>query len=482
MKHLTLITFALLTLNALASESNILVAGSRHACVLDSNEVKCWGDNGVGQTEVPKLVGVKQLSAGASHTCALDAEGVKCWGFNNLGQLNVPKLHGVKQIAAGYFHTCALDSEGVKCWGDTEDGKLDVPRLYGVKQLVAGARHTCALDSEGIKCWGNPDLPYVIPNTQKVKHLISGGYFTCGLYDEVLLCWNEVLSGFRSGMEKLHDAKQVSTGMSHYCALDADEVKCWGEDEWGETKVPYLREAKEIAVGWGFSCALDLEGVKCWGNNSYGQTDVPKLNFGPSLRAPDFDLTNLAEFLEVIASGSTPARTMYFKNLKHFIDASLTIDSNAGMMGQFRNKAARYTLAALLYPAISSGDSQYYLENVIPAYESSLKLIEVELGLFGLSDIPDLPLVRLVALRVIQASLSVMNEFLTLDERKELMEVNRLLGSAMASVTDRTKILSFLDQLEKSKSNLTRLQNSSKSAFLFDSLQTAEEFLNLKVR
>mmetsp|Transcript_2033 Transcript_2033/g.1763 ORF Transcript_2033/g.1763 Transcript_2033/m.1763 type:complete len:98 (-) Transcript_2033:113-406(-) len=51
-----------------------------------------------------------------------------CWGNNGFGQTTVPKeWRGAYSVSAN-FHTCALRHGQVGCWGINTDGQLDVPR------------------------------------------------------------------------------------------------------------------------------------------------------------------------------------------------------------------------------------------------------------------------------------------------------------------------------------------------------------------
>ena len=149
-----------------------------HICaLLDTGAVKCWGSNAEGQlgdgtteqreapVDVPSLPsGVVQISAGYRYTCALlDTDAIKCWGYNALGQLgdgtkenrtipvDVTSLSsGVVQISAGDYHACTLlDTGAMKCWGYGAYGQLgngtitqsttpvDVMSLSGIKQIFS---------------------------------------------------------------------------------------------------------------------------------------------------------------------------------------------------------------------------------------------------------------------------------------------------------------------------------------------------------
>jgi alpha-tubulin suppressor-like RCC1 family protein len=183
--------------------------------VLESGQLRCWGENikgqlGYGNTEDrgddEPLSGyvnvggdVESVALGPSHTCALlEGGSVKCWGHESMlgipggtepvGDDEAPASVGsielgrpARQIIAGEFGTCAvLDNDDVECWGQDvcEEGGLGYPNepLYwvgddetpaeqgpvviggGVAWLSngLGARnHTCAMLVSGeVRCWG----------------------------------------------------------------------------------------------------------------------------------------------------------------------------------------------------------------------------------------------------------------------------------------------------------------------------------------
>ena len=73
------------------------------------------------------------------------------------------------------------------------------------------------------------------------------------------------------------DQIAISAGYVHNCVLLSGEVKCWGDNEHGQTGVPALSNPRTLSAGGHHTCALDDEGVKCWGNNWHGQLNVPSL-------------------------------------------------------------------------------------------------------------------------------------------------------------------------------------------------------------
>lgn len=146
------------------------------------------------------------------------------------------------------------------------------------KQLAlhSNGSHTCArLRSGALKCWGFND------------------YGQLGLGDmqnrgDTLNDMGTKLLPVNLGIGR--SAVQVVAGTDHTCArLDNLQVKCWGENVYGQLGIdsqtrkgirqedmgealPAVnlgtgRYALELVAGFGYTCArLDNSGVKCWGN------------------------------------------------------------------------------------------------------------------------------------------------------------------------------------------------------------------------
>jgi len=322
-------------------------AGSSTCVILDSGQVKCWGNNGNGQGGVgdtsnrgdaPGEMGAqlpavdlgpgrtaRSISGGAQHICALlDNGGVKCWGLNTSGELglgdkqprgvnsvqmgvNLPFVdlgagRTARAVAAGGSHACALlDTGEVKCWGDNTSAQLGVgdvefrgddPGEMGDKlpavdlgpgrfavNVAAGTLHTCALlDNAQVKCWG------------------ANGTGQLGLGDSADRGATPLQMGASLPAVDLGlDVAQVSAGVFHSCARLVDgSVKCWGGALFGElglgdttgrgtapgqlgALLPRVdvgpgRTVRAVRSGSVHACALlDDANVKCWGSSSNGQ-------------------------------------------------------------------------------------------------------------------------------------------------------------------------------------------------------------------
>jgi hypothetical protein len=111
-----------------------------------SGSVTAWGQNTLGQTNVPPdLNNVIAIAAGGHHCLALKDDGtVIVWGSDPGGQVDAPSnLANVISISAGYAHNLALDGSGlVTAWGDNSSGQISVPAmLNNVTAISAGGFH-----------------------------------------------------------------------------------------------------------------------------------------------------------------------------------------------------------------------------------------------------------------------------------------------------------------------------------------------------
>ena len=312
-------------------------AGEFHTCTLTgSGGVRCWGDNEYGQlgdgTTIERhlpvdVVGlsnkVTAIVEGGYHTCALTENGaVKCWGWNLFGQLgdgtvqnrikpvDVLELSsGVFAITAGDNYTCALTASGVKCWGANWNGRLgdgtaddrytpvDVVGLSsGIIAITAGNNHTCALTANGgIKCWGKN----------------YWGQLGDGTTDDRYTPVDVV--GLSNGMAAVAAGGSYASG-DHTCALtESGEVKCWGNNYWGQLGdgttdnrytpvhvVGISSEVNAIAIGSNHTCALTSSGgVKCWGGNYSGQLGDGTFQY----RITPVDVVGLSSGVMEIAAG-----------------------------------------------------------------------------------------------------------------------------------------------------------------------------------
>jgi hypothetical protein len=225
-------------------------SGRKHSCVVDiAGAVQCWGLNGWGQSNAPVVGSFTQISAGGYHSCAIENAGaLECWGWDDHGQTTSP-TGTFNDVSAGGYHTCAIDSgNSLECWGagndeyDCGDGiDNDGDGLLDCEEAV------CAVDSD---CGG------------------TGGVCFSPAYE----CGQSMVSS--------DSFSQVTTGLSHTCAIDLNgSVQCWGRDNAGQGTPP-SESFSQVVAGNYHTCGLDTAGLlHCWGSNSKGQSSAPAGTF-----------------------------------------------------------------------------------------------------------------------------------------------------------------------------------------------------------
>jgi alpha-tubulin suppressor-like RCC1 family protein len=297
-----------------------IASGYMHTCaILDTNQVKCWGANGSGQLGIgdrgdrgysPSTIGdllpavdlgtgrtAKAIDAGAVHTCAiLDNNQLKCWGENGLGELGIEEVPGEGDFGRG-------DQPGEM--GDNLPAvKLGTGRT--AKAIALGAHHTCAiLDNNQIKCWGsNFGAALGLGDT------VDRGSFPGEMGD------NLPFVSLGTG----HTAIAISAGEDGTCALLAtNQVKCWGSNGNGQlgqshsidpigalsnqmgdylsvVQLGTERSARSVSIEGPSACAVLNDGhVKCWGHGG-------KLGLGDGL-SHGFSPADMGDNLPVVDLG-----------------------------------------------------------------------------------------------------------------------------------------------------------------------------------
>ena len=317
-----------------AGEPHAIAAGIAHTCAITpEGGVQCWGNNDFGQlgngtntasnvrVDVLGLSGGTTIVAGGNHTCVLSGSNVWCWGQNSEGQIGdgtttdrnspVKVLSNVSDITAGLDYTCAIMVYGrVMCWGNNDQGQLAngkssdsaIPTLAtlitGISNVDAGQNKSCGLTGAGLlRCLQGS-------NTQDLGKLpaADGQSSEAGLdvavnrFGPAVVALNGegvpltfLSGGFRTISDVTH-AKDVDSGLGHFCALLSDgTVKCWGSNYYGQlgrnsqvsSPDPQLvldvSAAWQLAVGKYHACVMitstnpGTDDIQCWGLNTDGQ-------------------------------------------------------------------------------------------------------------------------------------------------------------------------------------------------------------------
>lgn len=191
-----------------------VAVGFNHTCALTvANEIRCWGDNLVGQLGAPA-----SSPSCVGRSCSLVPIPVQC---------PAGEVCKFRALAAGNNHTCAVDTNGKAwCWG--EDGLATGESSFGTLpnhthrrvltdpgvtadfvSIDTNLSHSCAVSTaQQVFCWGNNSLgqigaPLSVLDTTRARLVSSGKQY-----------------------------RSVTTGTSHSCAVQANNglVDCWGDN------------------------------------------------------------------------------------------------------------------------------------------------------------------------------------------------------------------------------------------------------------
>jgi alpha-tubulin suppressor-like RCC1 family protein len=256
-------------------------SGYAHALALKQDgSVVAWGENLYGKSTLPGgLTNMVSVSAGAEHSVALLGSGrVRVWGDNRFGQTNVPAeaLSGIVAVQAGQVHTLALTAMGkVLAWGSNESGQCTVPAeaLAGIVAIGAGERHSIALTAAGkVIAWGAgqtnsgsyPNLGQSIVPAVALSGVDEISAYNCSnliLKDGQVLAWGDNYGGQVSPLpaESQSGVTQISLGLHHASALKSNgQVIAWGRNQYGQATPPIITQSGALAVsaGGGFTAAI----------------------------------------------------------------------------------------------------------------------------------------------------------------------------------------------------------------------------------
>jgi hypothetical protein len=274
-----------------------LAAGWNYACAITDDGIKCWGDVG----DVPTgLKNPTELNSSREGTVALTDEGIVSWGL--VKEIPSRQWKNPKNIKLAGWNPCAIVEKKVKCFSDFETTyDVDDPDDYataergGVCILKAGqvrcfgpsnrisevpadlvqvkkvamngeGDYACALLQDRVRCWGKIVTDLKIPGASAI---FTGRETACALIPDGYQCWgyeNDIVHG-------LHSPKQIVIGLySGKCVLDAEGLTC----DWSFSKVPSDLGIPDFVTGtYSHICAFTQGEIKCWGENDFGQTDVP---------------------------------------------------------------------------------------------------------------------------------------------------------------------------------------------------------------
>ncbi len=148
-----------------------VVAGFASTCGIDEGGgLHCWGND----VAPAQLAGARAVALGSDHACLIRTDEVRCFGAAPGGagaplpaEGAVFTLDGGAVAAGAIDHVCVTDARGLAhCLGRNEHGALGdgtfvtrtmptpVRELGAVTALAVGDRHSCAVSGGRTLCWG----------------------------------------------------------------------------------------------------------------------------------------------------------------------------------------------------------------------------------------------------------------------------------------------------------------------------------------
>jgi len=279
------------------------VGGSHVLALRSDGLLAAWGDNSLGQCNVPSLLPGQSVAGfrvrGATNFVFLNDGTCLVFGSAAPGSA-LPQLPGsvhYLDVAWGHDHYLALRSDGeVVAWGNNLYGDCNVPSLPPgtvYTAIAAGWQHSVAARSDGaIVVWGTNSAP-----PPPVPPGIPCIGLACGDHHAVaLLLTGQVLAWGRNGFlqsyvpsrdDVTHGAQQAhfidqSVGYLYSLAVTSEgRVVGWGSDNEGQsTPPPWLANhvVRRASAGVWHSAAMTQQGeVFAWGNNNNGRASIPPL-------------------------------------------------------------------------------------------------------------------------------------------------------------------------------------------------------------
>jgi hypothetical protein len=191
-----------------------------------------------------------------------------------------------------------------------------------------------------------------------------------------------------------------------------------------------------------------------------------------------FKIEETPKFLRQVAAGSTAGRGAILQNLAEYAESNL---GNEQIPSAIPRAAANIVLISLIEPIVTSGDSGFFLNDVIPTYNTSLKEIFQMSDYYKLEEVQASPNTLQVALKVIQSSLVVAGEFLSVDEKIKMQDLVVLIGKAMSKPAP-ASVRAVLIALDKEKATISKIHQFPKVSFLGTTIENSAAWLGSKIK
>jgi hypothetical protein len=259
-----------------------VVVSENTVCVLVEKNVFC---DGVGfrfdmiKKYMPKeFENPTDIAVNGDAACVLDNNEMKCFG--KLTYLDYPvHVKNGTNLQMNVNRACALSEGSIVCGGPTlpmVDGEIIDYSIFA-SNVSSHTDSFCTIGARGANCWNTADYQNPRPfapgdgGTKFVK-IINGLYADCAISDRSRVkCVARVepdrLPFDIKGVEALTGVQDLGMDWSTHnlCAISSGKVFCWGPQ--GGSRIEGIDDAFQLSMRGGYACAATNSGVKCWGRN-----------------------------------------------------------------------------------------------------------------------------------------------------------------------------------------------------------------------
>jgi hypothetical protein len=251
-----------------------IIAGYSHTCVVEYNrDTRCWGDIDLSNI---RTTHIQSISSGAKNVCLRTDWGeLKCFGNNQLGQSDPPKdFQKTKVISFIPFPLCLVtEFNELLCPGSKP------PKDLGPVLSAVGSIHVCALTANHIlRCFDpGPAFPRDLfsIDAKNIQQIGGAAYNPCLISPEGIASCYESYTGKPLKLGDLGPIVQIFSEDEGFCALQKDQqVRCGNQ-------IKNIGPVKTLlGLSRRYFCALTVENkLECWnGWHDNTQFPVPRFN------------------------------------------------------------------------------------------------------------------------------------------------------------------------------------------------------------
>lgn len=166
---------------------------------------------------------------------------------------------------------------------DKNSGVIIFCETYGKASELAtsvdvSASHACAILESGARCYSDDrkisQMPANLTDPQLLK---AGDGFSCAVQTDQVICWGDDLYNASVDYpEIIGGVKELELGFASACLIDDQGLKCWGKESIEIVKdyPKNLTSPSGLVVNGTNACVLDSGKPYCWGYN-FDQEDIP---------------------------------------------------------------------------------------------------------------------------------------------------------------------------------------------------------------